>query len=206
MEIGFWGAAQTVTGSLHILRVNEHYVFLDCGLFQGRRAEAYERNRVFPVPPTDVNAVILSHAHIDHSGNLPTLVKQGFQGLIYATPATRALCALMLADSAHIQEKDAEYLLQHRGEHIEPLYTPDDIPRTMARFFSIGYGKPIQIAPGILFRFRQAGHILGSAQIFLELSEGGRTVRVGFTGDLGRQHPLLFPPPDRPEPVDVLIA
>ncbi|MCS7176829.1 MAG: MBL fold metallo-hydrolase [Candidatus Kapabacteria bacterium] len=167
MEIGFWGAAQTVTGSLHIVHVNGHYIFLDCGLFQGRQAEAYERNCTLPIPPTDVHAVVLSHAHIDHSGNLPTLVKHGFPGLIYATPPTQDLCAILLADSAQIQEKDAEYLLQERGEHIVPLYCGEDVPRTMARFFPIAYEEPVQIAPGVLLRLRQAGHILGSAQILL---------------------------------------
>ncbi len=206
MEIRFWGAAQTVTGSLHILHCNGHTLLLDCGLFQGRRAETNERNRTFPVPPARVHAVILSHAHLDHSGNLPTLVKAGFPGLIYATPATADLCAIMLTDSAHIHVKDAEFLYHQRGERIEPLYTPEDIPRTLARFFPVNYDERVRILPGVTLCFRQAGHILGSAQVLLEIVENGRTLRLGFTGDLGRSSPTLLPPPAAPEAVDVLIA
>src|SRR6478736_9224195 len=140
--VTFWGAARTVTGSMHQLTANGKTVLLDCGLFQGKRAESFRRNRDFPFRPKDIDAVILSHAHVDHCGNLPNLVRRGFAGPIYCTPATRALAAVMLGDAAKIQEEDAIYLNRKRGKgepKVEPLYDGRDVYQTLLRFKAINY-------------------------------------------------------------------
>src|SRR5262249_22509556 len=147
-------------------------LLLDCGLFQGRRAEALERNRAFPLRPRDLDAVLLSHAHIDHCGNLPSLVSQGFAGPIYCTPATRALAAVMLGDAAKIHEEDANYLNRHRarGERkVEPLYTGREVYRTLLRLQAVPYDTPVSIAPGLEATFVDAGHLLGSAMLSLRI-------------------------------------
>src|SRR4051812_5433402 len=163
--VTFWGATRTVTGSMHQLDARGQTFLLDCGLFQGKRAEARQRNSTFPFRPRDIDAVVLSHAHIDHCGNLPNLVKQGFAGPIYCTPATRDLVALMLADSAHIQVEDAEYLnrKRERGDPvISPLYEPRDVYRTMRACQAIPYDRPFDLGKGIEATFVEAGHLLGS--------------------------------------------
>ncbi len=148
MEIQFFGAARTVTGSMHHLTVKNQRMLLDCGLYQGKRLESYERITHFPFDPSSIKAVILSHAHIGHSGNLPNLVKQGFRGSIYSTPATRDLCNVMLYDSASMQERDMEYLnkklLKKHTPEIQPLYSAEDVKETMKRFVSVSYGRPAQ--------------------------------------------------------------
>ncbi|HUP51037.1 MAG TPA: MBL fold metallo-hydrolase [Longimicrobiales bacterium] len=210
MRLTFWGAAQTVTGSLHLLEYDGRLVVLDCGLNQGRRAEADRLNRDFPVSPSEVDAVLLSHAHIDHSGLLPKLHKEGFRGSVFCTHATRDLCAAMLADSAHIQEKDAEWVNRRerrRGpDKIEPLYRREDVDALMERFVGIDYGGAFSPLPGLEVEYRDAGHILGSASIALTVREGGRTVKLGFTGDVGRAGgPILRDPQPMPD-CDVLIC
>src|SRR5262249_35250199 len=159
--VTFCGAAGTVTGSMHLLEFAGRKVLLDCGLFQGRRSEARERNRTFPFWPNDLDAVVLSHAHMDHCGNLPNLVKQGFDAPVYCPPATRDLAAVMLADSAKIQEEDAEFLNRHR-EHgeppVQPLYDRRDVQRTMRLFYSIPYDRPFTTPFGLHIRFVDAGH------------------------------------------------
>jgi metallo-beta-lactamase family protein len=210
VKLTFWGAAQTVTGSLHLLEYDGRRVLLDCGLYQGRRAEANRLNRDFPVRPREVDAVLLSHAHIDHSGLLPKLYREGFRGSVYCTHATRDLCAAMLADSAHIQEKDAEWVNRRerrRGpDRIEPLYGREDAEAVMERFVGIDYATPFSPLPGLEAEYRDAGHILGSATIALTVREGGRTVRLGFTGDVGRAgRPILRDPEPMPD-CDVLIC
>ncbi|MER3523258.1 MAG: MBL fold metallo-hydrolase [Ignavibacteria bacterium] len=199
MQIRFHGAARTVTGSMHILTVGGKTVVLDCGIFHGKRDEARERNRSFPFDPAEIAAVVLSHAHIDHSGNLPGLVKQGFHGPIYCTKATADLCAVMLKDSAHIQEKDAEYVnKKHAKKHlppVEPLYTQADAHNTVPLLIGMDYSATFPVVDGIEARFEDAGHILGSASIALTLREGSRTVTLAFTGDLGRPNlPILRDP------------
>ncbi len=199
MHIHFHGAARTVTGSLHILSVGGKTILLDCGIYHGRRDEARERNRSFPFDPSRIDAVVLSHAHIDHSGNLPTLVRQGFSGPIYCTKATADLCAVMLKDSAHIQEKDVEYVnKKHAKKHlppVEPLYTQEDADATIPLFVGKEYSDEFVVAEGITARFEDAGHILGSAGVALTLRENGTTVTLAFTGDLGRpQLPILRDP------------
>jgi metallo-beta-lactamase family protein len=194
VKLTFWGAAQTVTGSLHLLEFESGRVLMDCGLFQGRRSEAAERNRSFPVSPKDVDAVLLSHAHIDHSGLLPKLYREGFRGSVYATSATEDLCATMLADSAHIQEKDAKWVNRRErrkgADEVQPLYSKEDAERVMETFVGVGYEESFSPLPGLDVEYRDAGHILGSASMVLTVQQGGRTVKLGFTGDVGR--------PDRP--------
>lgn len=209
MKLTFYGAAQTVTGSQHLLQVNQHTLLLDCGLYQGKRQEAFDRNRRLPFPAEKVDAMILSHAHIDHSGNIPNLIKRGFRGKIYATPATAHLATLMLLDSAHIQEDDAEYINKKRrkkGEPpIEPLYTTEDAQLVEDFLEPISYNQEFEPVPGVTARLVDAGHILGSAAVSLELSEAGRRVRLWFSGDIGRPNLPIIRDPILPSPVDYLI-
>jgi metallo-beta-lactamase family protein len=191
MKLHFHGAARSVTGSRHLLETKAGSVLLDCGLYQGPREEAFKRNRVFGFDPKSVHAVILSHAHIDHSGALPALVKSGWSGPIYATPATADLAALMLADSASIQERDVQFVNQREGTRREPLYTSDDARATAALFRPIPYHQVFEAAPNLHGSFHDAGHMLGSSLVKLE-TEGKRIV---FTGDLGRASlPILRSP------------
>ncbi len=203
MHIHFHGAAQTVTGSQHLLEINGTRLLLDCGLFQGRRAEAYERNLHFPFDPRSVDAVILSHAHIDHSGNLPNLVKSGFVGPVFATPATNSLADIMLRDSGHIQEYDAQFLNKKRlarGEPpVEPLYTQEDAAQVSEHFRPIPYNQSFEPVPGVTARFIEAGHILGSAAVSLEIEEKGRKFRLWFSGDIGRYDLPILRDPVLPE-------
>jgi len=204
MKITFLGAAKEVTGSRHLLEVNGKRILLDCGLFQGRRQEADEKNRQLLTDPAKIDAVILSHAHIDHSGGLPFLVKNGFNGPIYSTFATRDLCNYMLMDSAYIQEKDAEYInhrTKKKSKQVEPLYTIDDAQAALKLFYGIGYEKAFVVAPGVVCSFYDAGHILGSAQIHLLIYEKEKNLRysLAFTGDLGRKNlPILRDPQTLP--------
>ncbi|HTO93326.1 MAG TPA: MBL fold metallo-hydrolase, partial [Bacteroidota bacterium] len=198
-QIEFQGAARTVTGSMHILRANGRTVLLDCGIWHGRRDESRERNSSFPFDPARVDAVILSHAHIDHSGNLPTLVQQGFHGPIYCTAATKSLCEVMLRDSAYIQLRDAEFITRRHREKglppVQPLYSEEDVDATLPLFAGMPYGSRFSVTDGIECRFEDAGHILGSASVALAFPSGGRTVRLAFTGDLGRPNlPILRDP------------
>ncbi len=210
MKITFHGAARTVTGSQHLVEVNGSRILLDCGLFQGRRQESYERNRNFRHPPSKLDAVLLSHAHIDHSGNLPNLVASGFEGPIYATAATVELADVMLRDSGHIQENDVAYVNKHRRRQgkppVEPLYTQEDAARVSGHFEKVAYNQTIEVAPGVRATFVDAGHILGSAAILLDIEEKRRKVRLLFSGDIGRRNlPLLRDPVLPDHDVDYLI-
>lgn len=206
MRIEFCGAAQTVTGSQHLVEVSGKRILFDCGMYQGRRETAKTINRTFLYDPQEIDCVILSHAHIDHSGNLPSLVKRGFRGKIYATPATRDLCSIMLTDSAMIQQKDAEHLLRHRGEFIEPLYTLDDVTETMSRFCGVPYNQAFTPWSGFTCTFFDAGHILGSAISVSEFEERGKKTRFCFTGDVGRYNRPILRDPQFPGDVDVMIC
>lgn len=199
MEVQFAGAAHEVTGSCHIVRANGVTVALDCGLFQGRRAESREKNEKFAFDPTALDAVVLSHAHIDHAGRLPLLVARGYRGPIYCTPATRDLCAIMLADSAHIQEKDAEHLARHRRAHAAPLYGQRDVVQTIAQMIGIPYARPVPVASGMAATFSDAGHILGSASVSLDVRRGGGTTRLVFSGDVGRKGLPIIRDPQPPK-------
>ena len=210
MRIQFLGAARTVTGSMHLLEVNGTRVLLDCGLFQGRREEANERNRRLPLDPRGVDCVILSHAHIDHSGNVPSLCKNGFTGPIYSTFATRDLCRVMLEDSAHIHEQDAIYLNKKTARRglppVEPLYTVEDARRCLREFVGVNYEASFRPAPGVTATLIDAGHILGSSAIVLDITEGNRKIRFAFTGDVGRCHtPIICDPAPLPA-VEYLIT
>ncbi len=211
MEIEFVGAARTVTGSMHLVRANGRTILLDCGLYQGPRRESAERNRHLPLPVGDIDAVVLSHAHIDHSGALPLLPKLGYRGAVYATSATRDLAAVMLRDAAAIQVSDARFLNKQydrndEDKHVEPLYEDEDAIAILERFVSLPYRHPYQIAPGIVLHFLDAGHVLGSAITVLDVDEGGKKKRLVFTGDLGRYDRPILRDPEVPENADILIT
>jgi metallo-beta-lactamase family protein len=211
MRLTFLGAAREVTGSMFLLETDGGSLLVDCGFFQGRREESRRRNRSIPRAAVAADAVILTHAHIDHSGSVPTLVKTGYSGSIYATPATRDLCACMLRDSARIQEADAAYLNRKNADDpsftkIEPVYDEDDVLRALGQFVSIPYHHPFQPLPGVTARFLNAGHILGSAEIVLDVHERGTTRRLVFSGDLGRKGlPIIRDPEYPPAPVDYVV-
>ena len=212
MKLKFCGAAGTTTGSQHLLEVNGRRILLDCGLYQGSRKRAYEVNCCFPhFDPKSVDIVILSHAHIDHSGNLPNLTKSGFSGNVYATHATRDLCQIMLADSARIQESDIDWLNKHRrreglGE-VTPLYNEQDAERCLRQFVTLGYDRPLQICDGVSLTFVDAGHILGSAQVLLEVKDqaDGLTKRFLFSGDVGRGGNEVLRDPVAAHDIDFLL-
>ena len=205
MHVTFSGAAREVTGSCHLLTVGEHTVALDCGMFQGRRVEARAKNAALPFPPEQLSSIVLSHAHIDHAGRLPLLTSRGFTGTIWATPATRDLCAVMLLDSAHIQERDAEFLRKHGRDAVDPLYTQADIPPMMNQMVGIPYGKTFDVAPGIRATYVDAGHILGSASVLLDCTERGVMRRLVFSADIGRWGLPIIRDPQPPDGADVVI-
>lgn len=209
MKLTFLGAAGEVTGSQHLLECDGRRILLDCGLFQGHRAEARSKNEKFFCQPKTLDAVILSHAHTDHCGNLPGLYKAGFRGPIFCTPATADVAAVMLLDSAGIQAEDARYLRKKlRGSHppIEPLYDEQHVRATIKLFETLPYGKWHDLAKDVRLKFSDAGHILGSAIVELELEDAGESKRVVFTGDLGRRGLPLLRDPQRVAGCDVLIT
>ncbi len=212
MQLEFIGAAREVTGSMHLLRAGGAHVLLDCGLFQGRRRESVTRNRERPMSPGLLDAVVLSHAHIDHSGALPLLVKRGYRGPIYATPATRDLCAVMLADAAMIQEHDARYVnrLVERGvagvEPVEPLYEERDVTQVLSQMVTLPYHRAQLVAPGVVLTFLDAGHVLGSSIVCLDVDEDAQTRRLVFTGDLGRHGAPILRDPEIPSGASVLLS
>jgi metallo-beta-lactamase family protein len=209
MKITFHGAAKAVTGSQHLIEACGRRILLDCGLHQGHRTESERMNRDLPYDAAGLDAIILSHAHIDHSGNLPTAVRQGFDGSIMSTFATRDLAAIMLPDCAHIQQADIEYINRKRAkqhqEPLEPLYDIDDVAETLRRFMSIPYDRPFALFDGITLRFREAGHILGSTQVELGVTEGGSSRTLLFSGDLGRSGRPILRDPDLGGKADILL-
>lgn len=213
MKIQFCGAAREVTGSAHLLTLDDGFtILLDCGLYQGRDEEMDDFNRDWLFDPATVDCLVLSHAHIDHSGRIPKLVRDGFSGTIYSTHATRSLCSIMLLDSAHIQENDARYhneRMERKGrtdQFIEPLYTKEDVRAAMNLFATFTYDRWFSVHPQVEVLFRDAGHILGSASVTLRIREGKRTVHLGFTGDVGRPNrPILRDPQPMPE-LDYLLC
>ena len=216
MKLTFWGAARTVTGSMHHIEVSGKRYLLDCGQYQGRRKEAEARNQDFPFPPSSIGAVMLSHAHIDHSGNLPLLVKNGFTGLIVTSAATADLCVPMLTDSASIQEKDAAFLNKRRSrrkalgvakqeDEIVPMYTVADAERTFPLFQPQPMHSPVEVGPSLVYRSFDAGHMLGSTFMLLESTSGGGKIRLAFSGDVGRPGLPIVRDPEALPPADYLI-
>lgn len=212
MKITFNGAAKTVTGSQHLFEVNGKRILLDCGLFQGKRKEAFEMNRSGFCAGSTIDYVILSHAHIDHSGNIPCLVKNGFTGDIICTSATRDLCAVMLMDSAHIQEQDVFFVNKKRKKKgqrpFEPLYTKEDTVEAMRQFIGIQYNRPYRICDGIKVTFTDAGHLFGSANVIVDIDDRdtNEKKRLLFSGDIGRKGiPIIQDPTPLTEGTDILI-
>ncbi|MEP6533999.1 MAG: MBL fold metallo-hydrolase [Bryobacteraceae bacterium] len=217
MKLTFWGAAQTVTGSMHHLTVQDRQYLLDCGTYQGRRQDARERNSHLPFSAANIDAVVLSHAHIDHSGNLPTLTKNGFTGPIYTSPATADLCEPMLLDSAHIQEKDAEFINKRswrrkkllgkntEDREITPIYSVADAGQVLQRFQRVQMHAPATVGPGVTYHSVDAGHMLGSTSVVLELEEAAAKTRLVFSGDVGRPNLPVIPDPEQCSECDYLI-
>ena len=211
MQITFHGAAQTVTGSRHLITTERNKrVLLDCGLFQNKGSDNETLNRHFGFNPAEVDYMILSHAHIDHSGNIPRLVKEGFAGPIYCTPATSDLCRIMLADSAHIQESDIRYINKTRSrngqKHLEPIYTLEDVTNALKQFVPVEIEQWTEIDPHIRFMFTDAGHILGSAAVNLEFDEPVRKIRLFFSGDTGRYNDIILKAPSPFPQADILLV
>ncbi|MBC7927772.1 MAG: MBL fold metallo-hydrolase [Bryobacteraceae bacterium] len=216
MKLTFWGAAQTVTGSMHLVETDGAQVLLDCGTYQGRRREARERNSLLPFRAADIQTVILSHAHIDHSGNLPALVKNGFNGPIWTSPATSDLCEPMLLDSAYLQERDAEFvnrkawrkkaLLGQESEGaVEPVYSSADVEQTLPLMRRALLHSPTEISDGVTYESFEAGHMLGSTCVVLEHKRNGHRLRLAFSGDVGRRDLPIIPDPEPCPAADFLI-
>ena len=209
MKIHFLGGVETVTGSQHLVEVDGFRILRDCGLYQGRRKESREINSRFPFSAGNLDAVIVSHAHIDHCGNLPSLARSGYRGPIHATTATAALCEIMLRDAAHIQEQDAAYLNQKTNrkglEPIVPLYTLKDAEDAIRLFRGHPYDRPLDLSPSLSVTFSNAGHILGAALTTFTVRESGRALRVAFAVDLGRENLPLIRDPDVLKDIDVMI-
>ena len=211
MRITFYGAAQTTTGSMHLIEANGKRILLDCGLYQGHRKEAFEKNRNLPVDPAKIDYVILSHAHIDHSGNLPQLVRQGFRGRVFARQSTTDLCDVMLRDSCFLQKRDLEYINKRRRKEgkklFEPLYEESDVDALMQLFVPTHMHEPREICRGITLEFFNAGHILGSALVQLDIrSDHGHNHRVLFSGDLGQPNQPILRHYEYPAGADILIV
>jgi metallo-beta-lactamase family protein len=211
LKLTFCGAARTVTGSKHLLELESgHKILMDCGLFQGQRSKSDQMNRQFPFKPDEIDVVLLSHAHIDHAGLLPKLWKEGFRGRVYCTHATYSLSSLLLIDSAHIQEKDVRFVNRRnrkRGRpEIEPLYAREHADGVLDHFVGVGYRQPFSPVPGLRVEYRDAGHILGSASMVLTVTEGGKTKRLGFTGDVGNPGRPILRDPQAMEDCDWLIS
>ena len=211
MRITFYGAAQTTTGSMHLLEANGKRILLDCGLYQGHRKEAFEKNRNLPIDPKTIDYVVLSHAHIDHSGNLPQLVRQGFRGRVFARQATTELCDIMLRDSCFLQKRDLESINKKRRKQgkkpFEPLYEESDVNALMQLFTSVHMHQPREIAPGITLEFFNAGHILGSALVQIDVrSDHGHNHRILFSGDLGQPDQPILRHYEYPSGADILLV
>jgi metallo-beta-lactamase family protein len=207
MKIHFFGAARTTTGSMYLIEVNGKKLLLECGLFQGHREESERLNRTLPFDPRQVDAVVVSHSHMDHVGKLPALCKT-YNGPVHCTGATGDLCGIMLLDSAHIQEQDAVFVSKIRAQKhqppVQPLYTTPDAEKCVKQLVTHDYEKPFEPVPGVTVTFRDAGHVLGSAQVILDVREQGRKFRYLFTGDIGRGGDELLYDPKPVENVDYL--
>lgn len=209
-----WGAAGEVTGSKHLLNISGRQILLDCGMFQGKRKEAREKNQKFPFDPSNVEALILSHGHFDHCWAIPIIVKKGFNGNVYCTPATREISSLVMMDSAHLQQKDAEFVMKKRSKGqdqetpvpVEPLYNEQDVVASLSFFMTVSYHREFPAAEGVRAVFYDAGHILGSGLVRLEIGKGSSELALGFTGDLGRAKMAIIRDPEALPPLDYLIC
>ncbi len=208
MQIQFCGAAREVTGSCHLITLDDGYkILLDCGLYQGHSQEMADFNETWLFDPAEIDCLVLSHAHIDHTGRVPKLVKDGYKGIVYSTHATRSLCAIMLLDSAYIQMRDAEYYNKRHHDNLrQPLYDSDDVHQTMNQFATFPYSEWFELRKGVEVQFRDAGHILGSASVTLRVTEHGKTTTIGFSGDIGRPHRPILRDPQQMPPLDYLIC
>jgi metallo-beta-lactamase family protein len=205
MRITSFGAAEGVTGSKHVVEVNGHKILFDCGMFQGRRTESAEKNKRLPFRVQDISAVVLSHAHIDHSGILPVLARNDYRGRIYTTHATRDLCSVMLLDSAHIQERDARWLSKRNQTFIPPIYTDEDVHAILRHFVGISYDDPFEVVPGVVVTLKDAGHVLGSAMVHVEFTENGNKRTFVYSGDIGRKNMPILKDPWEPDNADVVM-
>jgi len=209
MDISFHGAAGGVTGSCHLVRVGGRSLLLDCGMFQGRREEEAHNRDPFPFDAAALDAVVLSHAPIDHSGRLPILARRGFRGPVFATPATIDLARVLLRDAAHLQEADAERENRRRQRAgkglVKPLFTREDAEAALRRFRPLDFDLPTGILPGVRATLLPAGHILGAASVVLDLEEDGRRRRVAFSGDIGQDDSCMLPPPRLPDRADLVL-
>ena len=215
MKLKFCGAAQAVTGSAHLLTLDDGFtILLDCGLYQGKAKDMKGFNEEWLFEPSQIDCVILSHAHIDHTGRLPKLIRDGYAGPVYSTHATRSLCSIMLLDSARIQERDTEWMNKRllkkkkidRDELLDPLYTTDDVHETMTRFVGAGYNQWVRIHDDVEVLFRDAGHILGSSSVTLRIQTHERTIHFGFSGDVGRPNRPILRDPQKMPALDYLIC
>jgi len=208
LKIGFYGGAGEVTGSRHLIEAAGRRVLLDCGMFQGHRHEALTKNREFPFQPENIDTVLLSHAHIDHSGGLPLLFKKGARAPVLCTGPTHELASLLLLDSARLQEADARFFNKihaEDGQSISPLYGEEDVRVCLEHLRPCEFGAPQALGPGLEARFSNAGHVLGSAMVQFDLPAPGGRRRILFSGDLGRRRSLLMEPPRPPQGVDTLL-
>lgn len=209
VKLTFYGGVRSVTGSMHLVSIDGYRVLLDCGLYQGRRQDTYQRNLNFPFEPRAIDTLIVSHAHIDHLGNVPNLVKHGFKGDIHSTPATSDLASIMLLDAAHIQEKDAHFVSKVRARHhepaVEPLYRITDVEPALKLFISHHYDRWFTLRNGVCVIFRDAGHILGSAITVLDINNNGKNFSLCYSADLGRENAPIIRDPFVVDDADVLI-
>ena len=205
MRITSYGAAGGVTGSKHLVEINGHRILFDCGMFQGSRRQAARKNQTLPLDVNDLHAVVLSHAHIDHSGTLPVLARHGYRGRVFTTPATRDLCAIMLLDSAHIQERDAQWLSKKQRSFVPPIYGEEDVREIMRHFICVPYDLPIDVVPGVSVTFKDAGHVLGSGMVLVEFAENGKQRRFIYSGDIGRKNMPILQDPWEPGDAVVVI-
>ena len=210
MKITFLGAARTVTGSCYLIEVGAKMMLVDCGMFQGSKLVKAFNEKEFLFNPGDIDAVVLTHAHVDHSGLLPKLVKEGYSGPVYCTKSTEELCSILLPDSAHIQERDAEFAnrkgMRAGKKFVEPLFTVDDANRALKLFRVKEFGKEFTVIPGVKVILRVAGHILGSAFIEMTVTEGEKQTRLIFTGDIGQPNQPIIDDPSKLPPADFVIT
>ena len=210
MKITFLGATRMVTGSCYLLEIGSKKMLLDCGMFQGSKMITAFNEKDFVFAPNAIDTVVLTHAHIDHSGLIPKLIKQGYKGPVHCTKTTLELCTILLPDSAHIQESDAEFAnrkgLRAGKSVVEPLYTVDDAYKALQHFRTHEFGEMLEVLPGVQVKFKVAGHILGSAIVEVFVNEDGKTTKLVFTGDIGQPNQPIIEDPEEISGADFIIT